>query len=151
MLYKGIELKDIADTPQIMDPPKRMVVWSMREGHEENVREATVVAILPELPYHANVVCQESYKTTWATHCAEIPERLEKRATFLELAKWLATGKGLAKLKGSAQYLATLYVDVGYENDAVDEDYKIRRWDDTEWHEPTLEYMGLEDKQDGRI
>jgi hypothetical protein len=22
---------------------------------------------------------------------------------------------------------------------------KVRKWDDTEWHEPTVEYMGLED------
>ena len=26
------------------------------------------------------------------------------------------------------------------------DEIKVRKWSDTEWHEPTVDYMGLEDK-----
>ena len=32
------------------------------------------------------------------------------------------------------------------ENEALDESFTVRKWDDTEWHKPTREYIGLEDK-----
>ena len=28
----------------------------------------------------------------------------------------------------------------------VREGAKVRKWSDTEWHEPTVDYLGLEDK-----
>ena len=28
----------------------------------------------------------------------------------------------------------------------VDESLSVRKWDDTEWHKPTREYIGLKDK-----
>lgn len=31
------------------------------------------------------------------------------------------------------------------ENKALDESLSVRKWDDTEWHKPTREYLGLED------
>lgn len=31
-------------------------------------------------------------------------------------------------------------------NEIVPDIYFVRKWDDTEWHQPTREYLGLEDK-----
>ena len=31
------------------------------------------------------------------------------------------------------------------ESKALDESLSVRKWDDTEWHNPTREYLGLED------
>lgn len=148
MKYKGIELVEIT-VPQIFDQPKKMVVWNMHEGREENVREVIVVAILPELTCHANVVCQESWGTTWATHCAEIPEEPKKRATNRQVSRWLAQGNGECthgkEIDGKGPFCkSSLYYDAANSNEKCSDEVRIRKWDDTEWHEPTLEYMGLE-------
>lgn len=146
MKYNGIELKEITE-PQFFNPPKKMVVWNMREGREENVREVNVVAILPELPYHANVVCQESGRTTWATHCAEIPEEPKPRmATWKELAYWLMDAKGLVFDDETKKVDTGVYFPKECIDEYVSGRWKVMRRDDTDWHEPTLEYMGLEDK-----
>lgn len=72
-----IELKEITE-PQVFKSPKKMFIWSMREGKVENFRILPVIAILPEkvcdFAGHANVVCLDGLKFWWATHCAEIPE-----------------------------------------------------------------------------
>lgn len=61
--------------PQIFDPPKKMLTWSDYEGEPNYVCEKEVVAILPKLPNHANVVCLATGGGFWwATHCGTIKE-----------------------------------------------------------------------------
>ena len=66
-------------------------------------------------------------------------ESKPRRATNRELAKWLAKGNGEktedAYNKQSHSYIVDNYL--------VNDKIKIRKWEDTEWHEPTVDYMGI--------
>lgn len=132
MEYKGIELKEITE-PQLFDPPKKMLVWE----RYENITELNVYAIVSRKDFP--VICENS---TWQ-HCAEIPEVTESElATYRELAHWLSEGNG------EVMWSNCVYTDWSYVNDdenkAIDESLSVRKWDDTEWHKPTMEYLGLE-------
>ena len=133
MEYKGIELKEVTE-PQIFDPPKKMLVW----GHYERITELDVYAIVSRKDFP--VICEN---TTWR-HCAEIPEVLEsKLVTFRELASWLAKGNG--EVMWANNVLSNWNYSTDEENKALDKSLSVRKWDDTEWHKPTREYLGLED------
>ena len=135
MKYKGIELKE-ETKPQIFDPPKKMLVWDNDVGCPSY---ANVCAFVRSKDFP--VICEYS---TWK-HCAEIPE--QKLATFRELSKWLAKGNGELRFCDAS---TTFYPYFTYQrknaNTFVGSEYKVRKWDDTEWHKPTREYLGLEDK-----
>lgn len=137
MKYKGIELKEITE-PQIFDPPKKMLVWDSYES----ITELDVYAIVSRKDFP--VICENS---TWK-HCAEIPKVPElKLVTYRELARWLAEGNGEVNddlNDEGAIYTSQCYWK-GQENDAVGDSLRVRKWDDTEWHKPTMEYLGLED------
>ena len=130
MDYKGIELKEVTE-PQIFNPPKKMLVWD----HCANIVELDVYAIVNRKDFR--VICEHS---TWQ-HCAEIPE--PKLATNRELARWLAEGKGqYRRILTTASTFTYANED---ENNSVNELLVVRKWDDTEWHKPTREYLGLDD------
>lgn len=133
MEYKGIKLKEVTE-PQIFDPPKKMLVW----GRYESITELDVYAITSRKDFP--VICEN---TTWR-HCAEIPEELKNHVTRRELARWLAQGNGEVK-DGNVVYSDWDYF-VENENEAVNNGLVVRTWDDTEWHNPTREYLGLDDK-----
>ncbi len=139
MKYKGKELKEIT-TPQIVDPPKEMLVWSdeMVKMNKEPQKE-TVYAVV-KLGTHF-VAITSSYQ--W-DYCAEIPEQTKpRRATNRELSKWLAQGNGE---ENEDDWVLTAHVYKSYEaNVEVSDEIKVRKWDDTDWHEPTVDYMGIED------
>ena len=133
MKYKGIELKEVTE-PQIFNPPKKMLVW----GLYSSITELYVYAIVSREDFP--VICEN---TTWR-HCAEIPEVLEsKLVTCRELASWLAKGNGEVKDE-STIYSAWYYLQ-DQENCIVQNSLSVRKWDDTEWHKPTREYLCLED------
>ena len=134
MKYKGIELTEVTE-PKLFDPPKKMLVW----GRYENITELDVYAITSRKDFP--VICENS---TWG-HCAEIPEVPEsKLVTYRELARWLSEGNG------EVMWSKTVCSNWNYSNDEenkdLDESFTVRKWDDTEWHKPTREYIGLEDK-----
>lgn len=138
MKYKGIELKEVTE-PQLFDPPKKMVVWDSYS----NMIELEVYAIVSHKDYP--VICKNS---GWL-HCAEIPEVPElKLVTYRELARWLAKGNGEVNDEldddKCAIYTQQFYWK-GQENNSVEDSIYVRKWDDTEWHKPTREYLGLED------
>ena len=134
MKYKGIELKEVTE-PQIFNPPKKMLVWD-RYGDEA---EHEVYAIVSREDFP--VICENS---TWR-HCAEIPEVPElELVTYRELARWLAEGNG--EVMWANNVLSNWNYSTDEENKALDESLSVRKWDDTEWHKPTMEYLGLEDK-----
>ena len=138
MKYKGIELKEFeSENPVIFDPPKRMLVWDYVDG---TPIEKYVIAFIPNR-YHKVIE-----QTSLYIHCAEIPEVLCRRATNRELAKWLVQGNGQYKTGGSPRLWTEHPYDIGYDEEACPNTIKVRKWCDKEWHEPTLEYLGLEDK-----
>lgn len=147
MKYKGKELKEIT-TPQVFDPPKQMFVWEdVADCKAPYVR--TVSAVIRTINGTTQVVGDCSLR--WQ-HCAEIPEEPKpRRATNLEVAKWCATGKGLCKIKNNDDKPENDYVSIYYEYRQKDENKPaygtclIRKWEDTDWHEPTVDYIGIED------
>ena len=133
MKYKGIELTEVTE-PKLFDPPKKMLVW----GCSENITELDVYAITSRKDFP--VICENS---NWR-HCAEIPEVPEsKLVTYRELARWLAEGNG--EVMWANNVLSNWNYSTDEENKALDESLSVRKWDDTEWHKPTREYLGLDD------
>ena len=133
MEYKGIELKEVTE-PQFFNPPKKMLVWD----HSGDVVELEVYAVVNRGANAFPVICQYS---TWK-HCAEIPE--SKPVTYRELARWLSEGNG--EVMWANNVLSNWNYSTDEESKALDESLSVRKWDDTEWHKPTREYIGLEDK-----
>ena len=132
MKYKGIELKEVTE-PQLFSPKKMMLVW---DKDNEYPSTANVCAIVSRKGFP--VICEYS---TWK-HCAEIPE--SKTVTYRELARWLSECNG--ELMWANTVLSNWNYSTDEENKALDESLSVRKWDDTEWHKPTREYLGLEDK-----
>ena len=133
MKYKGIELKEVTEQ-QLFDPPKKMLVWD----NCSNIAEIDVYAIVSREDFR--VICENS---SWR-HCAEIPEVPEsKLVTYRELARWLAEGNG--EVMWANNVLSNWNYSTDEESKALDESLSVRKWDDTEWHKPTREYLGLED------
>lgn len=133
MEYKGIELKEVTE-PQLFDPPKKMLVW----GRYKNITKLNVYAIVGRKDFP--VICENS---TWR-HCAEIPKVPElELVTYRELASWLAEGNG--EVMWANNVLSNWNYSTDEENKALDESLSVRKWDDTEWHKPTREYLGLDD------
>ena len=138
MKYKGIELKEFeSEKPVLFDPPKRMLVWDYVDG---TPIEKDVIAFIPNR-YHKVIE-----QTSVYIHCAEIPEESSELATNIQLAEWLAKGFGIMKQFISGYISNRIYFNEDIENSTVGNGILVRKWGDKEWHEPTLEYLGLEDK-----
>lgn len=137
MKYKGIELKEFeSEKPVLFDPPKKMLVWDYVDG---TPIEKDVIAFIPNR-YHKVIE-----QTSLYIHCAEIPEVVCRRATNRELAKWLVLGKGQYRVSGGIRIWTEHPYDIGHDDDACSTFIKVRKWGDNEWHEPTREYLGLEE------
>ena len=137
MKYRGIELKEFeSGKPVVFDPPKLMLVWN---DCDDEPSEDNVFAFIPKTHFRV-IGTDDSFD-----HCAEIPEVLCRRATNRELAKWLVLGNGQYKVSGGSSLWTEHHYDIGQDDDACSTFIKVRKWGDKEWHEPTLEYLGLED------
>ena len=136
MKYKGIELTEVTE-PQLFAPPKKMLVWD----NCSNIAEIDVYAIVSRGDFR--VICENS---SWR-HCAEIPKVPElELVTYRELARWLAEGNGEVKDENDEGTICmSRFYWEGQENNAVEDSIHVRKWDETEWHKPTREYLGLED------
>ena len=131
MEYNGIELKEIT-TSQIFDPPKEMLVWDYVDSAPFKMPVHAIVAS-KTFP----VIAEEGdYQ-----YCAEIPET--PRVTNRELSKWLAKGHG--EYRNQIGAVSNLYIYVDLQTDVAVPSYiRVRKWDDADWHEPTVDYMGIE-------
>lgn len=143
MNYKGIELEDISGTPQIFNPPRKMLVW--KDGDTMPCIDS-VYAIGPSsMDLQVRAISENGRMGTHCyKHCAEIPK--PRRATKQELARWIAQGNGEWKEK----YGDYVYVYVRWDayreteaNEPCSDKIVIRKWDDNDWHEPTIDYIGI--------
>ena len=126
MEYNGIELKEVTET-QIVDPPKKMLVWDYEPGC---LLKADVLAIVNGRESGYPVIT----KTGTYRHCAEIPEEPKsRRATNRELSKWLAKGHGeyTNTLCCSTSYITYEYFLDSAESE-VSENILVRKWDDVD-------------------
>lgn len=140
--YNGMELDEVTE-PQIFDPPRTMLVWVDCSGHvEDNVKKAEVVAILPRTALKYPIITEDDggYE-----HGAFIPKKpAPRRATNRELAKWLAQGNGewCNCIGDSSRAAIEWWYDQGHSETKANNVF-VRKWDDTEWHSPDVEYMGI--------
>lgn len=142
MKYKGIELTEIT-TPNIDNLPKKMLVWWHDAELCERVVCATALDNCGDLFFIARQDSEQCGGVVVWPHCAEIPK--PRRATHRELSQWLAEGKGEVNYGGTDIYHHHTY-SIGAETLLVDDCIKVRKRSDTDWHEPTVDYMGLEGK-----
>ena len=137
MKYKGIELKEFeSEKPVLFDLPRKMLVWN---DNDETPTEKDVLAFIPNRCYP--VIATDDN----LDHCSEIPEVLCRRATNRELAKWLALGNGQIHFSGGISIWMEYFYDIGHDDYSCSKFITARKWGDKEWHEPTLDYLGLED------
>ena len=135
MIYKGIELEEIT-APQIFDPPQEMLVI---DEYDDMPIKKFIAAILATDYCHKIVATDETF---WQS-CFRIPNNPKpRRATNSELSKWLALGNGLMNsgtiVSGNYTYA------LGDDEKDASLMVKVRKWNDTEWHEPTVDYMDIE-------
>lgn len=142
MKYNGMELKEITE-PQVFNPPKKMLVW---DNDEKNKLVRIVAAILPGIEFPVATI--EDGRIYRYGYCAEIPEAPKpRRATWLEVARWCATGNGLV-YDTYRDNIDTGIMFKSFEGgEPIMDEIKVRKWDDTEWHEPTADYLGMEDNK----
>lgn len=138
MEYNGIKLTEVTES-QIIDPPRKMLVWDYDPGI---LLKADVIAIVNGTYSGYPVIT----KTGNFLHCAEIPEEPKpRRATNRELSKWLAKGHGEYS---NTVCCTTSYITYEYLLDSaeskVSDNILVRKWDDADWHEPTVDYMCIE-------
>lgn len=138
MIYNGIEFKEVTSDEQVaFNPPKKMLVW------DENIeaREDLVYAYIPKRFGHKVI----GHSCAWQ-HCAEIPETPKpRRATIGELAKWLAHANGVCKYsRDSMMSFTSAAFDDGDADSECKSSWLVRKWDDKVWHEPTVDYMGID-------
>lgn len=142
--YNGMELEEVTK-PQIFDPPKKCVVFDSYDEKKSVIRN--VVAVLPasfnECGGILSVITEE--KQYWK-HCALLPDPPKpRRATNRELSRWLAQGNG--ECLGSQDDADTAWnYPMESSNAPLREGAKVRKWSDTEWHEPTVDYLFGGDK-----
>ena len=141
--YNGMELEEVTE-PQIFDPPRKCVVFDSYDEEKSVIRN--VVAVLPASfnECGGSVITEE--KQYWK-HCAILPDPPKpRRATNRELARWLIEGN--AQIRHS--YSDMVYVGWNYEEFEDDlpcsNDVLVRKWSDTEWHKPDVDYMFGGDK-----
>lgn len=137
MKYRGTELKEFTSKkPVVFDPPREMLVW---DNHTEIPAQTFVHAYIPQVSL--SVITDIGN----FAHCAEIPEAPKsRRATNLELAKWLAQGNGLCTHSSTISVWTFTEIAEDILDDECNPEWHIRKWNDKEWHEPTADYMGLE-------
>jgi hypothetical protein len=135
--YNGMELEEFT-TPQIFDPPKTMVVWE----DDEKPTTAVVIALLAKSSnFQYRVVINDC---SFYPHCALLPDPPKpRRATNRELARWMAQGNGEYKeiITDHECCMTYFYYSDRGRNVELPKGIKVRKWSDTEWHEPTVDYL----------
>lgn len=140
--YNGMKLEEFtSDNPVIFDPPKECICWDEeKDADYHNKEDDFVLAYIP--------LARSPFITKGGAwyHGAIFPEKPAPRiATNRELAKWIAQGKGEMCSEDDGANLAYNNYDyeIDYEDESVKDIIKVRKWDDTEWHTPDVEYMGI--------
>lgn len=138
--YNGMELEEVSE-PQIFDPPRKCVVFDSYDEEKSVIRN--VVAVLPA-SFNKGVGMQSvitEEKQYWK-HCALLPDPPKpRRATWLEVARWCATGKGLVYDSDRDKIDTGIMFKPSNEREPIMDEIKVRKWSDTEWHEPDVDYL----------
>lgn len=126
-----------SDVPIVFDHPTNMYVTDNSDDFTGGIIDEIIVydprRALKAIGTH----------NAWR-HCFSLPDKQEpRRATWLELAKWCLEGKGLVLDELAEKIDTGVMFKVSHQDELIDRHIKIRKWGDTEWHEPTIDYMGV--------
>lgn len=134
--YNGIELEEFtSDKPVFFDPPIKMYVTD-----DSDFKRVSVESVIAYIPSRANLKAVGIHNS-WRYCFSSKP----RRATWLELAKWCLNGNGLVLDTLIEKIDTGVMFKVDHQNNPVDDKIKVRKWDDTEWHMPDVEYMSIEE------
>lgn len=142
MKCNGIELTEFkSDKAVVFDPPEKMLVWN-EDDDDASVIPNEPVLVCAYIPTSEMKVITS--RASWR-HCAKIPEDLKpRRATNRELIKWLAQGNGMCRHRLSFTVQDNVKCDKIELDNECNPSWLVCKWDDTDWHQPTVDYMGLE-------
>lgn len=134
--YNGNEIESISEC-KVFDEPRNMLVWNRSYN---GPIEKLVCAVIPYRSSGSVITTNGAYE-----YCAEITEKpAPRRATKQELARWIAQGNGEWKDRyGDYAYVQWDSYKEDEANEPCNEKIVVRKWDDTEWHTPDVEYMGI--------
>lgn len=137
--YDGMELEEfISNEPVTFPKGTNAVCWD-GDGIK-CVRE--ILAYIPYLRYRVLTLGADDCDGQSYMACALLSNTPKpRRATNRELAKWLAEGEGELLV----QRCVTNYMSyaVGEDDTECLSAQLVRKWSDAEWHEPTVDYMGI--------
>jgi hypothetical protein len=141
--YNGMELEEFtSDKPVAFPKGTRAVFWEDDIAKDIFRFEGEIISYLPYLKDPAvpfNCIMHNGSHATFG-HCAILPDPPKpRRATNRELARWIAEGKGEILVP----HCVTQHVSyaVGQDNKECVSGQQVRKWSDTEWHEPTVDYL----------
>ena len=142
--YNGMELEVFnPDKSVAFDPPIKCVGWN---NEDVKVEFELSSALSKDIWIHRFIGKSNDAPAAFM-FCAILPDLPKpRRATWLEVAKWCATGNGLVYDTDRERIDTGIMFKPSLECEPIMESIKVRKWSDTEWHEPTVDYLGLEDK-----
>ena len=85
-----------------------------------------------------------NYEQVQVSHWMEIPLPPPKRATWEQLAYWLIDGKGLVLDADTNRVDTGVFFSKENMHEEVGERWKVMKRGDSEWNDPTVDYMELE-------
>ena len=135
--YNGMELEEVtSEKPVVFDKPVGALCWN-NNGWQGGICEY-VIAFIPR----SDSCLAVTDHTTWL-HMALLPDSPKpRRATNRELARWLAQGNGELVVSRSSDAISSDFLYHGIDSEKpVDDTIVVRKWSDTEWHEPTVDYL----------
>ena len=142
--YNGMELEEFnPDKSVSFNPPIKCVGWNDKDVKAEFELSS---ALSKDIWIHRFIGKSNDAPVAFM-FCALLPDPPKpRRATNRELARWLIEGKAQIRHSDSDMvYVGWNYKE--FEDDLpCSNNVLVRKWSDTEWHEPTVDYMGLEDK-----
>jgi hypothetical protein len=140
MKYLGKEIKKITE-PQIFANPKKMFVWCDRDTCPTTRNVCAILNVSCGMPYRVIDDCGWFWE-----FCGEIEEIQPRRATYIEFSRWLSQGNGQVHTDSNGGKLDTaILYDDKRDYEPVRDGLEARKWGDTEWHEPTIDYLGIKE------
>jgi len=141
--YNCMELEEFpSDKPVVFEKPRKALCWDGDNYDTSSRSECNVIAVIPYMNPPIYTESRDGRQDSSWYHCALLPDPPKpRRATNRELARWLAQGNGEIQNLERGSILTALIYSTNEEHEDCLEDKMVRKWSDTEWHEPTVDYL----------
>ena len=142
--YNGMELEVFnPDKSVAFDPPIKCVGWN---NEDVKVEFELSSALSKDIWIHRFIGKSNDAPVAFMFCAILIDPPKPRRATNRELSRWLAQGNGEYKeiITDHECCMTYFYYSDRGRDAELPKGIRVRKWSDTEWHEPTAEYFGLE-------